>query len=93
MSRYALRSTLAALTMAVTAGLVSPSIAAPGGDAPPSAEGRSHRGHHGHHRHHGQMSDSGMTLPGLGPLSQAQIEQLKLDAKQQEQVKTARAAA
>jgi hypothetical protein len=44
MSRYALRSTLAALTLAVTAGLISPSIAAPDGDASPSAEGRSHRG-------------------------------------------------
>ena len=39
------------------------------------------------------MPDNGIMLPGMGPLSQAQIEQLNLDAKQQEQVKTAHAAA
>ena len=74
----------------MTAGLVSPSIAVLGGDAPPSAEGRSYKGHHSHHE---QMSGSGMTLPGLGPRSQAQTEQLKVDSKQQGQVKAARAAA
>lgn len=88
MSRYALRSTLAGLSMALAAGLASPVNATPG-DAPTVA-GAMHKGHHGSH---GVAPDKGVMLPGLGPLSQEQLEQLKLDAKQQEQVKTAQTAA
>lgn len=72
MSRSAIRSSLAALAMAIAAGTaVAPAIAAPG-TAPAAAH---HRGP--------MMERDGLWVPGLGPLSKAQVEALKLDAKQQ----------
>ncbi len=72
MSRSAIRSSLAALAMAIAAGTaIAPAIAAPGA-APAAAH---HRGP--------MMERDGLWVPGLGPLSKAQVEALKLDAKQQ----------
>lgn len=101
MSRYALRSTLAGLGMAITAGLLSaPSIAATADSAAPSATQQSaapgaseaKKEHRGHHRRHGHMGRDGLLIPGLGPVSKAQLESLKLDAKQQGLVEQARTA-
>ncbi|MCJ9708383.1 hypothetical protein LWS69_05040, partial [Bordetella hinzii] len=65
MSRSAIRSSLAALAMAIAAGTaVAPAIAAPG-SAPAAAH---HRGP--------MMERDGLWVPGLGPLSKAQVEAL-----------------
>ncbi|WP_244193842.1 periplasmic heavy metal sensor [Bordetella genomosp. 12] len=75
MSRSAIRTSLASLAMAIAAGVaVTPAIAAPDAPPPPPAAGQPR----------GPMMDrDGMWIPGLGPLSKAQVESLKLDAKQQ----------
>ncbi|AMD47629.1 periplasmic heavy metal sensor [Bordetella holmesii] len=75
MSRSALRTSLASLAMAIAAGVtIAPAVAAP--DAPPPAPAAGHpRGP--------MMERDGMWIPGLGPLSKAQVASLKLDAKQQ----------
>src|SRR5690606_32756625 len=87
MSRYAIRSTLAGLTLALTAGVVAaPSFAAAAADAPAAAQ---KEGRHGHH-HRAAMGRGGMVIPGLGPVSKAQLESLKLDANQQTLIKQAR---
>ncbi|MBO9353654.1 hypothetical protein GG851_06585 [Bordetella petrii] len=84
MSRYAIRSSLAALGFVVAAaGLSATAIAAPGADGPRYEQCG---GHHGfkHGRHHmGMKMRDGFMVPGVGPLSQKQVEALKLDAKQQ----------
>ncbi len=80
MSRNTLRTSLAALAMAIAAGVaVAPAAAAP--DAPQAA---------GQHR--GPMKHDGMWVPGLGPLTQAQVDTLNLDAKQKALFDTAREA-
>ncbi|MGE8656574.1 MAG: hypothetical protein ACN6O8_07485 [Achromobacter sp.] len=86
MSRFALRSNLAALAMvAATGGLLAGSVvAAAPADGGPAAM---HEGHHGA-GFHKSMRD-GLWIPGLGPVSKAQLDQLKLDDKQQALVKTA----
>jgi len=103
MSRFTIRHTLAGLSMAITAGVLSaPSMAATA-DAPaatqPSAvqstdqsAGHAHKGHGGHHhgRHGHHMKRDGMMIPGLGPVSKAQMASLKLDAKQEGLVQQAR---
>ncbi|MFY3135965.1 hypothetical protein ACOTFF_02480 [Achromobacter xylosoxidans] len=87
MSRFALRSNLAALAMVAAAGglLAAPVMAAAPADGGPAAM---HEGHRGGGFHKG-MRD-GLWIPGLGPVSKAQLDQLKLDDKQQALVKTAR---
>ncbi|AZY49309.1 Spy/CpxP family protein refolding chaperone [Bordetella avium] len=71
MSRTLVRNSLAALAMAIAAGVaVAPATAAPGGPV-----------HAGNHR--GPMMDDGIWIPGIGPLSKVQVDGLKLDAKQQ----------
>jgi len=88
MSRYAIRSTLAGLTLALTAGVVAtPSFAAAAADAPVASSQK--EGRHGHH-HRAAMGRGGMVIPGLGPVSKAQLESLKLDADQQALIKQAR---
>jgi len=92
MSRYAIRSTLAGLTLALTAGvLTAPSMAAAAADAAsatPSA-GQKEGGHgHGHRRP--MMGRGGMLIPGLGPVSKAQLDALKLDDSQQALIQQAR---
>lgn len=86
MSRFALRSNLAALAMVAAAGglLAAPVMAAAPADGGPAAM---HEGHRGGGFHKG-MRD-GLWIPGLGPVSKAQLDQLKLDDKQQALVKTA----
>lgn len=88
MSRYAIRSTLAGLTLALTAGVVAtPSLAATAADAPAAASQK--EGRHGHH-HRASMARGGMLIPGLGPVSKTQLEALKLDASQQALIQQAR---
>ena len=86
MSRFALRSNLAALAMVAAAGglLASPVMAAAPADGGPAAMHEGPRGG-GFHK---SMRD-GLWIPGLGPVSKAQLDQLKLDDKQQALVKTA----
>ncbi|MBV7485925.1 hypothetical protein [Bordetella sp. BOR01] len=87
MSRYAIRSSLAALGFIVAAaGLSGTAIAAPDTDTDTDTvrqvQGKHHDGKHG--RHHARMKmHDGFWVPGVGPLSKQQIESLKLDAKQQ----------
>ncbi|MDQ8032173.1 hypothetical protein CEG14_12555 [Bordetella genomosp. 1] len=84
-NRFALRSSLAGLAMVISAGaFVAPAMAAPQ-DGKPAPEAR-HKGP----RHGGEMRD-GAFIPGIGPLSKADIDALKLDAKQQGLFDTARA--
>lgn len=103
MSRYALRSTLAGLGMAITAGLLSaPSIAATPDSAAQSSATQSSaapaspdakKEHRGQHRRHGHtMGRDGMMIPGLGPVSKAQLDSLKLDTRQHGLVEQARTA-
>ncbi len=87
MSRFAIRSNLAALALvAATGGLVAGSVMAappPAGDGGPAAMHDGQRG--GFHK---GMRD-GLFIPGLGPVSKAQVAELKLDDKQQALFKTA----
>ncbi|WP_313700678.1 hypothetical protein [Achromobacter sp.] len=88
MSRFAIRSNLAVLAIvAASSGFAAGSaMAAP----PPPAEGgpaAMHEGHRGGGFHKG-MRD-GLLIPGLGPVSKAQVAKLKLDAKQEALFKTA----
>ncbi|WP_191578939.1 hypothetical protein [Achromobacter insolitus] len=88
MSRFAIRSNLAVLAIvAASSGFAAGSaMAAP----PPPAEGgpaAMHEGHRGGGFHKG-MRD-GLLIPGLGPVSKAQVAELKLDAKQEALFKTA----
>ena len=87
MSRFAIRSNLAALALvAATGGLVAGSAMAappPAGDGSPAAMHDGQRG--GFHK---GMRD-GLFIPGLGPVSKAQVAELKLDDKQQALFKTA----
>jgi len=83
MSRYAIRSSLAALGFIVAAGgLAGTAVAAPDADTVRPAHGKFHDAKHGHHRG-GMMMRDGVWVPGVGPLSKKQVESLKLDAKQQ----------
>ncbi|CAB3723196.1 hypothetical protein LMG3458_04153 [Achromobacter deleyi] len=86
MSRFAIRSNLAALAMVAASGglLAGTVMAAPPADGGPAAM---HEGRHGGGFHKG-MRD-GLWIPGLGPVSKAQVDQLKLDDKQQALLKTA----
>lgn len=86
MSRFAIRSNLAALAMVAASGglLAGTVMAAPPVDGGPAAM---HEGRHGDGFHKG-MRD-GLWIPGLGPVSKAQVDQLKLDDKQQALLKTA----
>ncbi|AOU93487.1 ATPase [Achromobacter ruhlandii] len=71
--------------VAATGGLLAgPVMAAAPADGGPAAM---HEGHRGGGFHKG-MRD-GLWIPGLGPVSKAQLDQLKLDDKQQALVKTA----
>ncbi|SAI74678.1 Uncharacterised protein [Bordetella ansorpii] len=99
MSRIALRHTLAGLSMAITAGLLSAPTIAATTDAPAATQSSAakatpdaHKGprgeRHGRHGHH--MGRDGMMIPGLGPVSKAQLDTLKLDANQQGLVQQAR---
>ena len=87
MSRFAIRSNLAALALvAATGGLVAGSAMAappPAGDGGPAAMHDGQRG--GFHK---GMPD-GLFIPGLGPVTKAQVAELKLDDKQQALFKTA----
>lgn len=85
MSRFALRSNLAVLAMVAAAGglLAGPVMAEAPADGGPAAMHEGPRG--GFHK---GMRD-GLWIPGLGPVSKAQLDQLKLDDKQQALVKTA----
>lgn len=87
MSRFAIRSNLAALALvAATGGLVAGSVMAappPVGDGGPAAMHDGQRG--GFHK---GMRD-GLFIPGLGPVTKAQVAELKLDDKQQALFKTA----
>ncbi|EHK67089.1 hypothetical protein [Achromobacter arsenitoxydans] len=88
MSRFAIRTNLAALAIvAATSGFAASAVmAAP----PPAAEGgpaAMHDGHRGGGFHKG-MRD-GLFIPGIGPVSKAQVAELKLDAKQEALFKTA----
>lgn len=88
MSRFAIRSNLAVLAIvAASSGFAAGSaMAAP----PPPADGgpaAMHEGHRGGGFHKG-MRD-GLFIPGLGPVSKAQVAELKLDAKQEALFKTA----
>ncbi|AZS79834.1 hypothetical protein ELS24_16070 [Achromobacter spanius] len=89
MSRFALRSNLAALAfVAATGGLVAGSaVAAPPAPADGGPAAMHHHGPRGGEFHKG-MRD-GLFIPGLGPVSKAQVDQLKLDEKQQALFKTA----
>lgn len=88
MSRFAIRSNLATLAMAVTSSslLAAPVLAAAPADEAPAA---THASRHGGGSRPG-MRD-GLWIAGLGTVSKAQLDQLKLDDKQQALVKTARA--
>ncbi|OZI75957.1 hypothetical protein [Bordetella genomosp. 2] len=90
MSRYAIRSSLAALSFVVAAGgLAGAAVAAPGMGGM-DGMGQAHGKYHGHHR--GMMMRDGFRVPGIGPLSQKQVDALKLDAKQQAAFDAARQA-
>jgi len=92
MSRYAIRSSLAALGFIVAAGgLAGTAVAAPQADMARPAHGKHHDAKHGHHRG-GMMMRDGFWVPGVGPLSKQQVESLKLDAKQQSAFDAARQA-
>jgi len=92
MSRYAIRSSLAALGFIVAAtGLSGAAVAAPD-SAPLAATAQQHDGmrgdrHGGHFKHGdrrgGHMLRDGFMVPGVGPLTKEQVASLKLDAKQQ----------
>ncbi|HYG44741.1 MAG TPA: hypothetical protein VEA17_17615 [Bordetella sp.] len=83
MSRYALRSSLAALGFIVAAaGLSGTAAAGPDADAVRHVQGKHHDGKHGRHQLGMRMHD-GFWVPGVGPLSSKQIESLKLNATQQ----------
>jgi len=92
MSRIAIRSHLAAMTLAAAAsGLLAGSVmAAPPAQAPGHGPAHMHEGQ-GHKGPRGWRQDmrDGMFIPGLGPLSKAQIGVLKLDEKQQAALKAA----
>lgn len=82
MSRFAIRSTLAAVTFALAAGGLAGTAVA----APPEDGGMPHSMNRAEHM--GGMRD-GLWIPGLGPVGKKHVEQLKLDAKQQALFKTA----
>ncbi|GAB1579426.1 hypothetical protein [Bordetella petrii] len=91
MSRYAIRSSLAALSFVVAAGgLAGAAVAAPGEGMGGMQE--AHGKYHGHHRGMMMRDGDGVGVPGIGPLSQKQIDALKLDAKQQAAFDAARQA-
>ena len=93
MSRYAIRSSLATLGFIVAAAGMSGTALAATDTAPATAQATQHDGkhgdRHGHHHHRGHFKHGahgmrdGFFVPGVGPLSKAQVESLKLDAKQQ----------
>lgn len=88
MSRIAIRSTLAALGLAVAAaGFTAPAFAAPDADGARHDQRHHRGGKHGHH--HFGMKD-GFMIPGVGPLSKKQVEALKLDASQKSAFDAAR---
>lgn len=77
---------VAATSDASTTGAATPSATSPRGD---------HAGKPGKHqdgRHGRMMMRDGIMIPGLGPLSKAQVESLKLTSAQQAKVDTARTA-
>ena len=83
MSRYAIRSSLAALGFVMAAtGLSGTALAAPDADSVRQQQGWHHGGKHGRHHMSMRLHD-GCLIPGVGPLSKKQVEALKLDAKQQ----------
>ena len=88
MSRFAIRTNLAALAfVAATSGLVAGSaVAAP---PPPADGGPASMQHHGPRGEFHKGMRDGLFIPGLGPVSKAQVDQLKLDDKQQALFKTA----
>lgn len=89
MSRIAIRSTLAALGLAVAAaGFTAPAFAAPDADGARHDQRHHRGGKHGHH-HFGMYND-GFMIPGVGPLSKKQVEALKLDASQKSAFDAAR---
>ena len=85
MSRYALRSNLAALAIAVAGAMGAGAVSA----APPVDGGAPDAMHEGRHDGFHKGMHDGVYFPGLGPVSKKQLEQLKLDDKQQALVKTA----
>ena len=87
MSRFAIRSNLAALAfVAATGGLVAGSVmAAP----PPPADGGPAAMHDGQRGGFHKGMRDGLFIPGLGPVTKAQVAELKLDDKQQALFKTA----
>ncbi|OZI49758.1 hypothetical protein [Bordetella genomosp. 4] len=105
MSRYAIRSSLAALGFIVAAAGLSGTALAASDTAPPAAAAKQHDGmhgdrhgdHRGGHFKHGdrrggpELRDS-FWVPGVGPLSKEQVASLKLDAKQQATFDTAKQA-
>ncbi|MFF7397838.1 hypothetical protein ACFZAI_15385 [Achromobacter sp. NPDC008082] len=88
MSRFAIRTNLAALAfVAATSALVAGSaVAAP---PPPADGGPAAMQHHGPRGEFHKGMRDGLFIPGLGPVSKAQVDQLKLDDKQQALFKTA----
>lgn len=87
MSRINFRPLAAALALTLAAGSAGTAIAATG-DKPAQAPGavaheHHHKGHDGHHRGHFAGMRDGLWIPGVGPVSRAQVESLKLDEKQQ----------
>ena len=88
MSRINFRPLAAALALTLAAGSAGTAIAATG-DKPAQSPGAVAHGHHhhkdhgGHHRGHFAGMRDGLWIPGVGPVSRAQVESLKLDDKQQ----------
>jgi hypothetical protein len=99
MSRNAIRAAVAGAALALTAGAVSLPVlaatdasqpAAAGAPAAPTHHGGFHGGK-GEHRFGPEvMWRGGLLIPGLGPISKAQLDALKLDASQQSLVQQAR---
>jgi Spy/CpxP family protein refolding chaperone len=89
MTRFPLRVCVAALALAAGVGATSAFAQTAPADAP--AAPPAHAWHHGpkHHDMHKMWRDA-MMIPGLGPIGKHQVQELKLTAAQQAQLKEAR---
>ncbi len=90
MSRIPLRVCVASVVLAVAAGAGATSAFAQSAPADTPAAPMPHAWHHGPKHDQRMMWRDSMMIPGLGPIGERQVRELKLTAAQQAQLKQAR---